>query len=110
MQPTTWSSAPPTPAGQSGCLHAILFAIAAAWVVGVTVVAQSASWFYDQLQQLRGLATPGWLWLALALGQALLVALPVLPLAALVRAPRFRAAYRAWAIALAYGVLLSLAR
>ena len=42
MQPTSWSPPPPAPAGQSGCLHAVLFAIACAWMVGVTVVAQSA--------------------------------------------------------------------
>jgi len=110
MQPTSWSPPPTTPAGQSGCLHAFLFALACAWVVTVTIVAQSAAWFYDQFQLLQGVTTPGWFWVAVALGQALLLALPVLPLAALVRAPRFRAAYRAWAIAIGFGVLLSLAR
>src|SRR4051812_26079423 len=110
MQPTSWSPAPPAPAGQSGCLHALLFAVACTWVVGVTIVAQSAAWFYDQFQLLQGVATPGWFWVAAAFGQALLLALPVGLLAALVRAPRFRAAYRTWAIAIAFATLLSLAR
>src|SRR4051794_11184250 len=111
MQPTAWSPPPPAaPASQSGCLHALLFAIACAWVVSVTVVAQSATWFYDQYQLLQGVTTPGWFWIAAALGQALLLAAPVVLLAALVRAPRFRAAYITWAIAIGFATLLSLAR
>ena len=110
MQPTTWTSPPPAPRRQSGCLHAFLFALACAWVVSVTIVAQSAAWFYDQFQLIEGLPTPGWFWVAAALGQALLLAVPIGLLAALVHAPRFRAAYRTWAIAIGFGVLLSLAR
>ena len=103
MQPPSWSLPPPTPpsggippANQSGCLHALLFTVACAWVIGVTIVAQSAAWFYDQFQLLEGVTTPGWFWVAAAFGQALLLALPVGLLAALVRSPRFRAAYRTW--------------
>ena len=110
MQPTSWSNPPAAPAGQSGCLHALLFGLACAWVVGVTIVTQSAAWFYDQFQLLEGVTTPGWFWVAAAVGQALLLALPVALLAALVRAPRFRAAYHTWAIAIGFGTLLSLAR
>ncbi|HJZ46180.1 MAG TPA: S8 family serine peptidase, partial [Roseiflexaceae bacterium] len=109
MQPTPWSTSSSSPS-QSGCLHAFLFAIVCGWVAFVTMVAQSAAWLYDQFQQLRGLATPGWVWVALAIGQAVLLALPVVPLAIFVRPPRFRAAYRTWAIAIGFGVLLSLAR
>ncbi|MEO7909670.1 MAG: S8 family serine peptidase [Roseiflexaceae bacterium] len=110
MQPTTWSPLPPAPAGQAGCLHAFLFALACAWVVGVTIIAQSAAWFYDQFQLIQGLTTPGWFWVATAVGQALLLGVPVGLLAALVHAPRFRATYRTWAIAIAFGTILSLAR
>jgi hypothetical protein len=88
----------------------LLFTIACAWVVGVTVVAQSAAWFYDQFQLIQGLTTPGWFWVAAALGQALLLAVPIGLLAALVHVPHFRAAYRTWAIAIGFGTLLSLAR
>jgi subtilisin family serine protease len=110
MQPTSWSPPPPAPAGQSGCLHALLFTVACAWVLGVTIVVQSATWFYDQFQILEGVTTPGWFWVAAAFGQALLLALPVALLAALVHAPRFRAAYQTWAIAIGFATLLSLAR
>jgi subtilisin family serine protease len=110
MQPTSWSLPPAAPASQSGCLHAVLFAFACAWLVVVTIVAQSATWFYDQFQLLQGVVTPGWFWVAAAFGQALLLALPVALLLALVRAPRFRAAYTTWAIAIGFATLLSLAR
>jgi hypothetical protein len=111
MQPTVWSSPQPAaPAGQSGCLHAVLFALACAWVIGVTIVVQSATWFYDQFQILQGVTTPGWFWLGVAFGQALLLAAPVGLLLALVRAPRFRAAYITWVIAIGFATLLSLAR
>src|SRR5829696_4569285 len=110
MQPTTWSPPPTAPAGESGCLHAVLFAFACAWVVSITIVAQSAAWFYDQFQLLEGVTTPGWFWVAAALGQALLLGLPVGLLVVLVRAPRFRAAYVTWAIAIGFATLLSLAR
>src|SRR6185436_19006540 len=92
------------------CLHAVLFALACAWVVGVTVVTQSATWLYDQFQQLQGVTTPGWFWVVAAFGQALLLTLPVGLPAVLVRASRFRAAYRTWAIAIGFATLLSLAR
>jgi subtilisin family serine protease len=88
----------------------LLFTVACAWILGVTIVAQSVAWFYDQFQLLQGVPTPGWFWVAVAVGQALLLAVPVGLLAALVHAPRFRAAYRTWAIAIGFGTLLSLAR
>ncbi len=52
---------------------------------------------------LEGQPLAGWAWLLIALGQALLLALPVVPLALLVRAPRYRIAYRAWALAVVLG-------
>jgi subtilisin family serine protease len=110
MQSPAWSPPSAAPSGQSGCLNAFLFALGCAWVVSVTVIAQSAAWFYDQAQQLQSITTPGWFWVAAALGQALLLGLPVGLLAALVRAPRFRAAYITWAIAIGFATLLSLAR
>src|SRR5688572_26294890 len=110
MQPTSWSPPPAAPAGQSGCLHTLLFTVACAWVLVVTIVAQSVAWFYDQFQLLQGVPTPGWFWVAVAIGQALLLAVPVGLLAALAHPPRFRAAYRTWAIAIGFGTLLSLAR
>jgi subtilisin family serine protease len=95
----------------SGCLNAVLFAIACVWVVGATIAAQLFAWGYDQYMFVRyGMPQPGWFWLLVALGQGLLLALPVVPLAVFTRAPRFRAAYWAWTLAIGFGVLLSLAR
>jgi subtilisin family serine protease len=113
MQPAPWS-APPAPSSeitsQSGCLNAFLFAVAGVWVVGVTAIAQWVAWSYEQVQLIDGTPPGGWFWVLVAVVQALLLALPAVPLAFFIRAPRFRAAYRTWALAIGFGALLSLAR
>jgi len=100
----------PQPTGQSGCLNTFLFTIAAIWVMAVVVLTQGIAWLYDQYLLLQGQPLPGWAWLLIALGQALLLALPLVPLAAWVRAPRYRDAYRTWALATALGALFGLPR
>src|SRR5690349_9948428 len=85
---------------QSGCLNAALFTLAAAWIIAVVMLTQFIAWGYDQVMLLEGQPLAGWAWLLIALGQALVLALPVVPLALLVRAPRYRIAYRAWALAI----------
>ncbi|KPV48571.1 hypothetical protein SE17_37355, partial [Kouleothrix aurantiaca] len=91
MQPTSHASSPQNSA--DGCLHFLLFAVAAAWIAGVTLVLQAGGWLYDQVSQAQGESVPWWFWLALALGQALLAGGPAALLAGLVRSPRFRAIY-----------------
>jgi Subtilase family len=95
---------------QSGCLGIFLFTIAAIWAIAVVVLTQGVAWLYDQYLLLQGQPLPGWAWLLIALGQALLLALPVVPLTLLVRAPRYRAAYQTWALATALGALFGLPR
>ena len=107
------SSSRPVPRQESaanGCLQHLLFAIAAAWIAGITIAVHTAGWFYDQFQQTQGLAAPWWLWLALALAHALLAGGPAALLARLVPGARFRAIYRTWLAAVGFGALLSLAR
>jgi subtilisin family serine protease len=88
----------------------LLFALAAAWVMAVVTLVQGVAWFYDQYAMIQGQPVSGWFWLLVALGQALLLALPIAPLALLTQAPRLRAAYRTWALAIVLGALLSLPR
>jgi hypothetical protein len=109
MASTQWS--PPTASQtQSGCLNTFLFVAASAWLALVTVAGQAIAWFYDQFNQTQGTPTSGWTWVLITASLALLQALLVVPLALAVRAPRFRAAYRTWALAIGFGLLLSLAR
>ncbi len=103
------SAVPDSPA-QAGCMDQILFAGAGLWVIGVTVLGHVIIWFNDQIQLIQGTPMPGWAWVLLSLGLGLMLALPVVPLALLARAPRLRAAYRTWALAIGYLALLGLAR
>src|SRR5258708_18907396 len=103
-------STAPQPTESSGCLSAILCAGAVGWVLVVSIVVQAGGWFADQVLLIEGLPVLGGWWLAIGLGQALLLALPVVPLALFTRAPRLRAAYQAWAVALIPLVVFGLAR
>ena len=108
MQSSPHASSPQNSA--DGCLHFLLFAAAAAWITGVTLVLQAGAWFYDQVSQAQGETVPWWFWLVLALGHALLAGGPAALLARLVRSPRFRAIYRVWLLAVGFSTVLSLAR
>lgn len=51
------------------------------WTVGVTVGCQVTGWLVEQVLLVYGVPRPGWLWPALSLGNAGLVALPAMLLA-----------------------------
>jgi subtilisin family serine protease len=104
------SSPSTTSAAQPGCLHYLLFALAAAWIMAVVTLVQGAAWIYDQFAMLQGTDVSAWFWLLVAVGQALLLALPIVPLARLTVAPRLRAAYTTWMLAIGLGALFSLPR
>jgi Subtilase family len=95
---------------QPGCLSYLLFALAAAWVMVIVTLGQSAAWVYDQFAMIQGYPMPGWFWMLVALGQAPLLALPIAPLIRLTHAPRLRAAYVTWGLAIGLGALFSLPR
>jgi subtilisin family serine protease len=76
------------------------------WAVGVTVVLQAASWFADQVLIYYQGAPPWWMWPPISLLNAILVAVPALPLALVPRSTAVRATGRAWlAGAVAVGLL-----
>ncbi|HEY3231634.1 MAG TPA: S8 family serine peptidase [Roseiflexaceae bacterium] len=112
MEPPSWPTPPAASnqPNQPGCLAYILLFFAAAWVVVIAILVQGGIWFYDQVRLIQGQPMPTWYWLLAALGQALLLALPIVPLALATRAPRLRAAYRMWALAIGFGALFSLPR
>src|SRR5260370_11408396 len=93
-----------------GCLSYLLFAAVAAWVLAASIGVQWIAWLVDQsLLAVSGIDTPGYAWVPISWGHALLLALPVVPLAFLTRAPRLRAAYQAWAASIACIAWLALA-
>lgn len=88
----------------------LLFILTSLWVIGLTVVIHFGGWLADQVLLIQGTPLPWYGSLMIAWVHALLLAVPVAPLAIFTRAPRFRAIYRAWALAIACGALLALAR
>jgi subtilisin family serine protease len=76
------------------------------WIAGVTVVLQAGSWFADQVLVYYQGAPPWFLWPPISILNAVLLAVPALPLALLPRSPMVRTAGRAWlAGAAAVGLL-----
>jgi hypothetical protein len=103
--------APPQPSAQaSGCLHYLLFAGASVWIIGVTVLVHLIGWSTDQVLLIQGTPLPWYAWPLISWGHALLVALPVVPLAYFTREPRLQAVYRVWLLAIAFIVPLGLVR
>ena len=77
----------------------------------VSLTAQAVGWFVDQFSIIQtGSPMPTFNWLLFTWGQGLALALIVLPLALGTRAPRLRAAYRLWALAIVLLFVLPLPR
>jgi len=112
MASPTWTAPEPTsPApAQFDVLSFLLFSVAAIWIAVVVIVMQFGAWFYSQTQLIDGVPVPGWFWIVIAVVQALFTGAPALVLAAFGGTPGVRAAARTWFWAIAFGLLLSLAR
>ena len=104
------SSDPPPSSNSAGCLSYLIFVAVAVWILAASVTVQFGGWFADQFALIQGWPALGAWWLPISWGHALLLALPVLPLAYFTRAPRLRAAYQTWAGAILAIVGLALAR
>ncbi len=110
MTNTPEVSNPPVPADNSGCGSSIIFALAAAWVVGACVIIQPGAWFVDQFLLISGSPMPAWAWVLISWVHAFALALPIVPLALFTREPRLRAAYQALAGSILSIAVLALAR
>jgi len=105
------SSSPTTPASDSpGCLGTLLYVGVITWILVVCVSVQGIGWFADQFLLIEGLPVLGGWWLLVAVGQAILLAPPVLLLLYFNKLPRQRAAYQAWAAAIAATTVLGVPR
>ena len=79
-------------------------------MLGGSIIVQGGAWFVDQVLLISGSPMPSWVWVLISWGHAVLLALPIVPLALLTRDPRLRAAYQAWAAAILAIAVLALAR
>jgi subtilisin family serine protease len=100
----------PVASSSPGCLTYLLFVATLIWIVMVTAVIHVAGWYTDQVLLIEEIPISWFVWPLISLGHGILLALPVVPLAIWTRAPRFRATYRTWAIAIAFIMVLALAR
>jgi hypothetical protein len=106
---TDIASPPPQPARpRRGTLSTYFFlTLVALWAGLIMASIHGILWTVDQAVLIAtDQALPTWSWLVAAWGQALLLALPLAPLALYVRDPRPRAIYQTWALAAAFVALL----
>jgi len=94
----------------TGCFTYILFAVASAFISATVVFVYFIGWFADQLVMIQGLALPLWVWPLITWGLAGALAIIILPLAVFTKAPRFRAAYHTWGVALGFTGVLAMVR
>ena len=94
-----------------GCGSYVLLVGVGAWALLTSLLVQLIAWVVDQfLITLNGASLPGFVWLPIAVGQVIVMGLPILLLAVLTQAPALRAVYLTWGAACLYVVVLSLAR
>lgn len=97
----------PAPARRRDVSTYFFLMLVALWVGLVTVATHGILWTIDQVVLIvTDQALPTWSWLAAAWGQAVLLALPLAPLAIFVRAQRPRAIYQTWALATVFVAIL----
>ena len=95
---------------RAGCLQYGLFIVSALWAVGMTLGFQGITWVFGQLLLTQDQHIPGFSWLLVTWVQGVVVGVPLALMAVLTRQPRFRAAYRTWALSTAFICLLAFAR
>ena len=90
----------------AGCGSAGLFLAAVVWILVITFGVQYITWYVDQSLLASGMPLSGSAWQIISLVQAVLLALPIVPLAFLAAGP-YRVVYRAWSLAILFTVLVS---
>jgi subtilisin family serine protease len=100
------SALPPRP----GCWAYGLFGVVSLWIIAASCGIEVGAWFTEQFLLIEGIPMPWYAWPLIVLGHGLVLSVPVLLLMTLTRAPRLRAAYQTWALAIGYLSLVGLAR
>ncbi len=97
-------------ASRPGCLAYGLFAGASLWIILATLFIYIVAWTTDQFLLYEDTPLPWFAWPLISWGHALALAVPVALLAYFTRAPRLRAGYQAWLVAVLFVFVLALAR
>lgn len=96
--------------GLPGCFNYGLLVVAALWIVMVSGLIHLIGWFFDQVALIQGTPFALAVWPVISLMHGLLLIVPMAALMAFSDAPRFRAVYQTWALAVGLILPLSLVR
>ncbi len=108
QSPPAAASAASGASQRAGCGDFVFMTLAALWAVLIVAGGQTLAWFVDQtILSITDRALPTWVWLVVSIGTAVLLALPLVPLAVFIRPPRLRAIYQTWAVAAGFVLWLS---
>jgi hypothetical protein len=83
---------------------------ASLWIILATLFIYIVAWTTDQFLLYEDTPLPWFAWPLISWGHALALAVPVALLAYFTRAPRLRAGYQAWLVAVLFVFVLALAR
>ncbi len=100
----------PTRAGVPGWVVVTFLSVAGVVAVGGTVVLHVGAWFVEQSLLTLETDFPAVAWPLIAIGNALLAGLVIVPAALMIRRPKPRAVARTWAVALGCLAVLGLMR
>jgi hypothetical protein len=84
----------------------VLVALLFLWVVGLSAIIYPLSWLINEVVRLSSSEGVVWLWPASAALHAVLLALPLSPLAWRWRGPRYRAVFQTWALGALFALVM----
>jgi subtilisin family serine protease len=93
-----------------GCLSYLLFVGVSLWIIGVTLVIHGSAWLAGQISPYEETPPPWFAWPLISWVHGFALAVPVALLALFKRAPRLRAAYQTWMLAVLFVFVIALAR
>ncbi len=88
----------------------VLAVFALLWILLTTTGIHLVAWVVEQFMIVQDLYWPIWVWPLIAVGHAVLLLIPLTPLALFWRRPRYRAVFRTWMVAALFVLFLSPAR
>ena len=110
MNDQSTSSHRQTPQTRQDWVGLVLAVLVLGWIGVTSLGIHWIGWLVEQMMLIQGLYWPIWIWPGIALGHAILLLVPLTPLAWFWRSPRYRAVFQTWAIAALYVLFLVPAR
>lgn len=110
MENTSTPGRPPNTSDLPGCFSYGLLIVAALWIVLASGLIHLIGWFVDQFAMIQGTPFALPVWPIISFIHGLVLGVPIVALMAFSEAPRFRAVYQTWALAVGLILPLSFVR